>query len=223
MRRASTRAYHSPRRELAAAETRAAVLAAAREEFVSRGYSATSLAAIADTAGVSLATVKLVAGTKAQLLSAAIHALMRRDDTTRMLREQPWWRELLAERDPERLIDRFAAVVRSALDRQAGLFEVVWQAAPSEPELAELERRGSLGRRDDARQVVLALSSLGALAADTDVDTATDTVWAIASPQVHRLLVTRRKWTSDRWEAWLRDVLRRQLLRPARRTRQAPS
>jgi AcrR family transcriptional regulator len=212
----SRRAYHSPRRQQAARETRLAVLSAARQQFTRHGYAGTSLAAIAQSAGVSLATVKLVAGTKAQLLVATVQGVMRRDNPSLPLVEQPWWREMLGLRDPVRMLREFASIVCSGLERQAELFEVVWQAASSEPELAELDGRASLGRRDDVRQVADALSELGELRADLNVDAAADTIWALASPQMFRLLVGRRGWSAQRWQEWLVESLAVQLLEPPR-------
>ncbi|MDE3113362.1 MAG: TetR/AcrR family transcriptional regulator [Chloroflexota bacterium] len=219
--RSSRRAYRSPRREEAARETRRAVLEAARRQFVQHGYWGTSLASIARAAGVSLATVKLVAGTKAQLLSATLRALMTRDERPVPLTQQPWWRDLLAERDPARLLAQWVSVARTTLERQGALFDVVWEAAPTEPEMAKMEREGSLGRWRDTREVMSALAELGALRSDLDVEAATDATWAIASPQVYRSLITRRGWSPDRWEAWLRDVLEKQLLSARRSPRQA--
>ena len=212
----STRPYHSPRREASARETQRLVLDAARRQFVASGYAGTSLATIAAAAGVSLATVKLVGGTKAQLLVAAIQDVIRRGEPALPLVEQLWWREMLAERDPESLLRRFASAIRAALDRQAALFAVVWQAAASEPEIAAIERRASQGRWQDVRQVALALADRGALRAGLGVDAAADIIWAEASPQVYRLLVAGRGWSPERWEEWLLDSLRAQLLAPRR-------
>ena len=212
----SSRAYHSPRREQTARETRLAVLAAAREQFVDHGYAGTSLAAIAQSAGVSLATVKLVAGTKAQLLVAAVQGIMRREEPSLPLVEQPRWRAMLTQRDPVRLLREFASIAASGLEHQAELFEVVWQAAASEPELAELDERASLGRWDNVRQLAQTLADLGELRADMDVDAAADTIWALASPQLFRLLVGRRSWSAGRWQEWLVRSLGVQLLEPPR-------
>jgi AcrR family transcriptional regulator len=210
--RPSSRPYHSPRRDQSARETRLAVLAAARQQFIEHGYAGTSLAKIADAAGVSLATVKLVAGTKAQLLEAAVRSVIRREDPTVPHVEQAWWRDILSRPTAQDVISDFAAQVRAALTEQAPLFEVVYAAASSEPELAQLEQRASLGRWNDVRQVAARLTELRALRGDYDIDAATDVIWALASPQMFRMLVGRRGWSALRWEQWLCDSLSRQLL-----------
>lgn len=212
MTRKSSRPYHSPRRAEAARETRRAILAAARQQFVVHGYAHTTLAAIAEAAGVSLATVKLVAGTKPQLLVATIQAEVRRDDAAVPLVQQQWWQQLLAEPDPEVMVRQFVAAIASALERQAELFAVVWQAAASEPEIVALEQRARQSRWDDVREVAHALAEQAALRPGLDVDTATDIIWALASPQLYRLLTVDRGWSSERWEAWLRDSLTIQIL-----------
>jgi len=208
----SRRSYNSPRRIEAARETRRAVLAAARQQFVENGYAHTTLAAIAEAAGVSVATVKLVGGTKPKLLVATIQAEVRRDDDSVPLAEQQWWRELLAEPDSHRMLKKFAAAVASTVERQSELFAVVWQAAAGEPEIASLDQRARQGRWNDLRVVAQALAERGALRPGLDLDTATDIIWALASPQLYRLLTVDRKWSTERWGAWLSESLTIQLL-----------
>lgn len=188
------------------------MLEAARQQFVRQGYSGTSLADIAKAAGVSVATVKLVAGTKGELLADAIRAVMRRDEPAIPHVEQPWWRQMLQERDAEALLRQFAFIATTGLRGQADLFDVLYQAAPSEPELAELDRQGSLGRWEDIRQVTQALADLGALRPELTPDAAADTIWAVAAPHVYLLLVRRRRWTPGQWEHWLGDLLIRELV-----------
>ena len=56
------RSYRSPRRAEQAAATRREVLSAARELFITNGYSATTIADIAARARVSLDTIYATAG-----------------------------------------------------------------------------------------------------------------------------------------------------------------
>src|SRR3954453_4419078 len=62
------RVYRSPRRTRQAAETRLAILAAARELFARAGYTATTVAQIAASAAVSVDTVYATVGRKPALL-----------------------------------------------------------------------------------------------------------------------------------------------------------
>ena len=103
-RRQGSRRYNSPLRREQAAATRRQILMAAQELFERDGYAATSMAAIASAAGVSLKTVYLVFETKSGVLRALWHLLLRgeRDDVP--VGEQPWFREVLDEPDPRRQI-----------------------------------------------------------------------------------------------------------------------
>jgi AcrR family transcriptional regulator len=208
----SRRPYHSPRRTAAARETREAVLEAARQEFARQGYAAATLADIARAAEVSLATVKLVEPTKARLLSAAIRALLRPDDESVALVDQPRWKAMLAEPDARRLLAAVGDGVAAALERQADLISVLSQAASAEPEAARLEQQGSSSRWSDLRTIVEVLAARNELRADLDVDGATDIMWAFASPQMFVLLVRKRGWDTRRWGRWLGDTLARTLL-----------
>jgi AcrR family transcriptional regulator len=208
----SRRPYHSPRRAAAAQETRKAVLEAARQEFASQGYTAATLADIARAADVSLATVKLVEPTKARLLSAAIRALIRPDDESVALVDQPRWKAMLAEPDARRMLAVVADGVASAFERQADLISALSQAASAEPEAARLEHEGSTGRWSDLRTIVEILAARNELRADLDVESATDITWALASPQTYVLLVRKRGWDTSRWGRWLGDTLARTLL-----------
>src|SRR6266536_3164046 len=66
------RRYRSPRREQQAAETRAAVLAAAAQLFGDRGWAATGMRDVARAAGVAVETVYASFRSKSDLLMAAI-------------------------------------------------------------------------------------------------------------------------------------------------------
>jgi AcrR family transcriptional regulator len=214
VRRVSRRAYRSPRREAAARATRTAVLVAADSLFISLGYAGTTLAAVAERADVSLATVKLVAPTKPALLLEVFRSRARGDTDAQALGFRSSWQDMLSEQDPAALVRRWVSLTRSAHERQAALFEVVWQAAPAHPEIADLERRGSAGRRETFRGVIEALAALGGLRGDLDIAAAVDIAWVLNSPLVYRLF-SRCGWSPDQWESWLTETLSVQLLTPS--------
>src|SRR3954452_22373937 len=77
---AGKRAYHSPRRVEQAAATRAAVLAAARELFVHNGYTATTIAQIAERARVAPDTIYTTVGRKPALLRELVETAISGTD-----------------------------------------------------------------------------------------------------------------------------------------------
>lgn len=208
---ASTRPYHSPRRAAAALATRGAVLEAAEALFAERGYAGATLAGIADAAGVSLATVKLVAPTKARLLLAAFEARVRGDANEVASEFQNNWQSILAEASPEAIVRGWVALTAGAHERSATLFDAITEASGTDPELAEVDRRGSAGRRANYQAVIDRLAALGSLRPDLDVAAAVDIAWVINSPRTFGLF---RKcgWSTDRWTAWITDALLRELL-----------
>jgi AcrR family transcriptional regulator len=68
----TTRAYRSPRREQAAAETRTAILNAAEKLFAAKGYATTTVNEVAAAAAVGSNTVYTSVGGKPQLVVALV-------------------------------------------------------------------------------------------------------------------------------------------------------
>jgi AcrR family transcriptional regulator len=212
------RRYHSPRRVEQAAATRRAILEAAQRLFEQHGYSATSMAAIAAEASVSLKTVYVTFETKSGLLRALWHLLLRGDEEPVPVGERPWFRAVLDEPDPERQLRlhiRNAKLVRA---RVGPLLEVVRRAAPADPEVDELWGRIQAEFYDNQRLVVEALDEKKALRTGLDTARATDILWTLNHPDLYWLLVNERRWTSDQHEEWMTGVLCEQLLADATRT-----
>ena len=60
--------------------------------------------------------------------------------------------------------------------------------------------------------MVATLDEAGALRPGLDAPTATDILWTLNHPEVWQILVGRRGWTPARWEEWLAESSRQQLL-----------
>lgn len=206
------RRYNSPLRRDQAAVTRRQILAAAQELFERDGYAATSMAAIASAAGVSLKTVYLAFETKSGVLRALWHRLLRGDRDDVPVGAQPWFQEVLAEPDPHRQIVLNMRNSRAVKVRAGALLEVIRSAAPGDPAIGELWRRIQTEFHANQRAVVQSLADKRALKAGLDVDTATDILWSLNHPSVYWLLAEERGWPPERYEQWLADLLCSQLL-----------
>ena len=207
------RAYESPRRRAQAAATRREILAAAQEHFERDGYAATSMAAIAETAGVSLKTVYLAFETKSGVLRALWHLLLRGEDDSVPVGEQAWFQEVLDEPDPARQLALNMRNSRAVKARAGALMEVIRDAASAEPEIGALWARIQTEFRANQRTVVEVLAKKKALRRGLDVEAATDILWALNHPTVYQLLVGERAWTPERYERWLTELMRTELLR----------
>jgi len=215
-----SRGYDSPLRREQAARTRRQILDTAKELFERDGYAATSMAAIAAGAGVSLKTVYLVFATKSGLLRALWHLVLRGEQDTIPVGAQPWYREVLDEPDPERQLRLNARNSLIVKTRAGAILEVIRDAASSDPQIAELWARIQTEFYDNQRAIVQSIADKHALADGLDVGTATDILWALNHPNLYSLLDGERDWSAERYERWLADLFCAQLLAgSAQRTR----
>ena len=137
----ATRRYDSTRRREQAAATRLEILEAAQRLFERDGYVATTMAAVAAEAGVALKTVYLAFETKAGLLRALWHLRLRGDEADVPIAERQWYRDVIAEPDPERQLRLGAHNARLVKERAAKLMRVMRDAAGTDADSAALWRR----------------------------------------------------------------------------------
>jgi AcrR family transcriptional regulator len=206
------RRYESPRRRAQADATRRQILEAAQTLFERQGYAATTVAAIADEAGVAPKTIHLAFGTKAGVLRALWHLLLRGDEEDIAVGERDWYRRLLEEPDPERVLVELAGRSRAVKERAGPLLAVIRSAATVDPTIAELWARIQTEFHGVQRGVVEALATRGALRKDLDIDRAADILWTLNHPDVWHLLAGERGWTAQAWERWFLTSARQQLL-----------
>ena len=132
------RPYDSSRRAEQAAETRRRIIGAARDLFVERGYGRTTIASIAERAGVSAESVYAGFKNKANLLRHVWYVVSRGDDEDVTLYDRAEMQSILAEPDLRRRIRRHAAFVTAANRRMAPLLGALEGAAASEPDAAAM-------------------------------------------------------------------------------------
>jgi AcrR family transcriptional regulator len=211
--RVKTRPYNSPRRREQAAATRRQILEAAQRLFESSGWSATTMAAIAEEAGVSLKTVYLAFETKSGVLRALWNLRLRGDDDEAPVGERAWYREVLEEPDPERQLRLTAQNSRMVKERIGPLLGVIRSAAPVDADSAALWNRIQSDFYENQRGIVETLHKRKALRRGLDVKRASDILWTLNHPDLWQLLVGERGWTAEQWERWFTEAVRAQLLR----------
>ena len=204
------RRYESPRRQEQAAATRAAILDAALKLFTEQGYVATSVGEIAAAAGVALKTVYAAFGTKRGVLMALRTRLVRGDDDPVPVAERDWFKAVLAEQDPRKLIGGLAHQSAAMKSRAGSIFEIIRNAAPADPEIAALWEQFMRDFYETQRLVIEQLRKRKAL--KLDPEKATDALWTLNHPSVHYLLVRERGWSADEYAGWLEQTLVDQLL-----------
>jgi AcrR family transcriptional regulator len=207
------RTYNSPRRAEQAAATRTAILDAAQRLFERQGYAATSMAAIAKEAGVSLKTVYLAFETKSGLLRALWHLRLRGDEDPSPVGERDWYQEVLDEPDPKRQLQLNARNGRRAKARLGALMEVIRSGARVDPDVGELWGNIQAQFLDNQRAIVESLHAKKALPRGLKVDRAADILWSLNHPALYQLLVNERGWTPEQHEQWVASSTAAQLLR----------
>jgi len=210
--RVKSRPYDSSRRRAQAAATRRDILEAAQRLFEQQGYVATTIAAIAAEAGVALKTVYLAFETKSGVLRALWNLLLRGDQGEVPVAERSWYREVLAEPDPQRQLRLNARNSRAVKTRIAGMLKVVRDAAPVDRDIEALWQRIQTEFHANQRVIVERLAERNALRRGLGVDRATDILWTLNHPDVWQLLVAERGWTPEQYEQWFGDTACAQLL-----------
>jgi AcrR family transcriptional regulator len=206
------RRYDNTRRLAQVRATRLGVIEAAKALFIDNGYPATTLESVADAADVPLPTLYRLFGSKRALLSAVLETSFVGDDEPVAFVDRPAVQAALSEADPSKLLGAFAAIAKDFMNRSSGILHVLATAAQVDAEaadlLAEIRRQRHMGQS----RIVAALVERGALDPNLDPSEAADFVYVLWSPDTHRILTVERRWTAERYEAWLAHALRRTLL-----------
>jgi AcrR family transcriptional regulator len=212
VKRERNRQYDASRRQEAAAETRRAIVSAARRLFLEKGYVATTMPAIAKTAAVSLDTVYASTGAKPVLFRQLIETAISGADDPIPALQRDYVREIQSEPDPARKIAIYAHAVRLIQERMAPLFAVLRDAAQTDDDLRQLWADISQRRAANMRLFAAELAAAGGLRADLTIEQAADIIWSMNAPDYYLLLVDQRGWSPEQFEAYLIDAWMRLLL-----------
>jgi AcrR family transcriptional regulator len=205
------RRYHSPLRAEQADGTRRRILVAARDLFLARGYAGTTVAAVAQAAGVSPDTVYVSLGGKQGLLEGVL-SLARSDPEDPAQRDQAHRREEInALADPHQRLQRLVALSCQALARTSPVHAVLRGAADGHPFAAELYAR-MLGLRLGVQAGNLETYLGSSLRPGLTVEQAAERYSALLSPELYHLLTVERRWTTRRYASWVTDLLDHDLL-----------
>jgi TetR/AcrR family transcriptional regulator, regulator of cefoperazone and chloramphenicol sensitivity len=203
------RPYSSERRRESALQTRKRILDAAAARFVEHGFAGTTIAAVAADASTAAETVYATFGSKVALLEAVLRAAARGEEDSEILEQEGPARVAAADTQREQLA-LFADDITRRLARTGPLLGVVAAAAASEPALAELARRIHEARLANLRIVPGLLERNGPLR--LEAEEASETIWALASPELYLLLTEQRGWSRTRYAEWLAASLAALLL-----------
>jgi AcrR family transcriptional regulator len=210
----SSRRYRSDLRAEQAAGTRHRILAAARALFTEQGYTATSVAQIADRAGVAIDTLYATVGRKPALLRELIETALSGSDEVVPAEQRDYVRTIRAADTASQKITLYAEAVVSIGRRMAPIHRALAEAALRDPDCARLRSEISARRAANMRLFAADLRATGELRADLTDGEVADIVWSMNAAEYYALLVDGRGWTPERFQNWLVDAWSRTLLGP---------
>ncbi len=211
-RKVKGRQYDNAGRQTQSEETRQRIIEAARDLMVTGGYRATTIAGVANRAGVHVDTVYALVGRKPVLLRELIEQAISGSDHAVVAEERDYVKAIRAAANPVRKLTIYAGAVRQMQARMAPLLLALRDASATEPEAEQVWREISDRRAANMRMLVQDLQSAGGLRAGLSVDEAADVIWATNSSEFYVLLTVDRGWPTDRYERWLAEAWCRLLL-----------
>jgi len=195
------RPYRSVLRDEQARLTRHAVVEAARNLFIERGYTGTTIDAVAERAGVSRKTVFTTVGGKAALLKVAWDWALAGDDLPIAMADRPALGVVLSQTDAKVLVASWARFVCEIAARLAPLYEVLRVAAQTDADVAEVHATSERNRLGGARSFVQHLDEVGGLRPDLDLDRATEVAAVLMDPMPCQRLVEDADWAMEDYAA----------------------
>jgi len=204
--------YRSARRTAQAQHTRQRIVAAATEQFASVGYPATTMRSIAATADVSVASIELAFGTKAQLLKTAIDVAIAGDHHPVAVLDRDWATAAQATATVHDFLAAVGRTLRPAMTRSAGLVLAAYEAAETDPALRELASQLATQRATTVAWIIDGIRDRAALRPGITRRHAIDQVWLLMDPAVYQRLTRYRGWSPADYEKWFTGTIRRLLL-----------
>ncbi|MGD9694546.1 MAG: TetR/AcrR family transcriptional regulator [Thermoleophilia bacterium] len=191
-------------RQQQAQATRDRIAAAARRLFAAQGYRMTTMAAIAEEAGVAPRTVYSAFGAKREILSAICERWL----------EDAHAREIVQgaveDPDPVATVGLAARFLRSLFETGYDVMRLFEAAMAEDAQTRALLRAKLDGRNSVLNRIVASLGDALAL----PLAEGQAIYRALAAVGVYQELVVESGWTIDAYERWLAAELSRQLLGP---------
>lgn len=204
------RRYDSSRRQEIAHQNRQAVLDVAERRFLRDGYASTTIAAIAEEAGVSAELVYKVFKGKGGLVRAIYERRLAGAGPVPAYQRSDQMREQHA--DPRTIVREWGLLTAEVAATLTPIRLLLRSAATADPDLAELLALIEEQRLDRMRHHAEFLAQREHLRPGVSVSEATDILWACSSVEFYELLVIQRKWPLPRYAQFITDFMTTGLL-----------
>jgi AcrR family transcriptional regulator len=192
----------SGRREQARARRRA-VIVAARALFERDGFRSTTIAAVAERAGVSAESIYKGFGTKAALAKAVFDLVIAGDDEPVPVWQRPEADAIRAEPDVRRKIMLYSRGLAARQQRSAKVQILIRDGGHTDQSLAALWQRLLAERLTGMTILGRHLIESGQLREGIELDEVRDVLWTYTAVELYELLVVERGWLLDRYADWI--------------------
>ena len=193
--------YDASSRQEQARASRRHVLATATRMFLERGYSDTTVPAVARAAGVSPQNVYKAFGNKPGLLKAVFDVAMAGDDEPLAMMQREALIRVREEPDPGEKLRLYGRFVADTAPRHTPIQLLARAAAATDPEAAAIWDQLCAERLHGMTLFARGLAEH--LRDDVTIDDARDLLWTHNSPELYDLLVNARGWSPERFGQWL--------------------
>jgi AcrR family transcriptional regulator len=206
------RPYHSSTRQEQARRTRRSIIDAAHHLFLTDGFAATTMPAVAASAGVAVQTVYKAFANKPRLAKAVFDIAIAGDDEAVPMLEREALSKVRNEPDPQTMLRLYGEFLATAAPRHVPVQLVIRDAAAADPDARAVWTELQAERLAGMTIFATALHERGQLRNDVSIDDARDTLWTYNSAELYQLLVIERGWTPDHYGQWVAAALTAALL-----------
>ena len=201
------RHYDASRRREQARARRLAVVLAARDLFERDGFRPTTIAAIAERAGVSAESVYKSFGTKAAVAKAVFDLVIAGDDEPVRVAERPAMQAVRDEPDVRRKIEMFVEGLAQRQARSARVQILIRDGRHVDDSLgpiwAKLNDEGLAGMTMLGRHLL----ETGQLRDGIGLDEVRDVLWNYLAIDSYERLVLTQGWPLGQYSRWLASAI----------------
>jgi AcrR family transcriptional regulator len=178
--------------------------------FCERGYAGTTMAEIAEAAGVAVQTVYFGFHTKPALLSRAYEVAVGGEPPT-IPEQQPWYAQMRAAPDIMSALRAFVTGSGEIMRRVTPLYFAARSAADADADAAKVMAFHENGRAVGYRDCLELLRTRAELRPGLSLERATDLLLLFVGPDVYHALVDGRSWSHDEWIDWTVSTVAEQI------------
>lgn len=176
------------------------IVEAAYRLFTAQGYAATTMAQVAEAAGVAVQTVYFVFHAKTALLARAIDFAVMGKESPRPPEEQAWYQGMRDARGIEEALRHLVTGVGEIMPRVIPLNLAA--RASDDPELARVMAESEAWRADGYRAILDVLREKAPLRDGLDPERAVHLLLLYVGEDVYHVLVDTYGWAHEEWVDW---------------------